>query len=526
MAQVFDNYIAGQWTPSVSGRTFENLNPSDIESVVGVYPRSNGEDVDRAVAAAVKARAEWVALPPSERADLIAEAGRAIAARRRELATVISRENGKTVKSAMGDVQSGVEMAKFAAGEGKRWYGRTTHSGLRRRFAMTTRVPVGVVGIITSWNFPLAITCWKALPALVCGNTVVLKSEERTPETAVRLAEILHEVGFPPGVFNVVHGAGPEAGEALTRHPDVAMISFTGSSAVGRLVAANCAARLAKVSLELGGKNAAIVMPDADLDLAADGVVCGAFSLSGQRCTATSRVIIHRSVYTAVLDRLIRRTSALRVGPGSDDLSDVTPLINRAQCDRVMGYLDRCRAEGGRIVVGGERLKGGVYDRGYYVAPTIVDQVSPDMEIAREEVFGPVLAVFPAESYDDAIRIHNVASYGLAASLFTADVTEAFAFFTDAEAGVCYVNAPTFGSEAHLPFGGVKQSGLGHREAGWAAIEAFSEVKTCYVDYSARIQNVQFVADRERADSKGVSEPRAGTAGPPFGFAREEGRVS
>ncbi|MFZ5861391.1 MAG: aldehyde dehydrogenase family protein [Nitrospirota bacterium] len=501
MAQTYHNYIGGQWAPSESGRTFENVNPSDIASVLGVYPRSTARDVDRAVAAAVKARGEWAAVSPSDRADLIAEAGRALAARRNDLAEVISRENGKTVKAAVGDVQSGVEMAKFAAGEGKRWYGRTTHSGLRRRFAMTTRAPIGVVGIITSWNFPMAITCWKAFPALVCGNTVVLKSEERTPETAVRLAEILHDAGLPPGVFNVVHGEGPEAGEALTRHPQVAMISFTGSSAVGRIVAANCAARLAKVSLELGGKNAVIVMPDADLDLAAEGVVSGAFSLSGQRCTATSRVIVHRSVYTAVLDRVIRRTSALRVGPGSDALSDVTPLISRAQCDRVMGYLARCRAEGGRIVVGGERLKGGVYDQGYYVAPTIVDQVSPDMEIAREEVFGPVLTVFPAESYEDAIRIHNTSLYGLAASVFTADVNQAFAFFADAEAGVCYVNAPTFGSEAHLPFGGLKQSGLGHREAGWAAIEAFSEVKTLYVDYSARIQNVQFVADGERRAS-------------------------
>lgn len=501
MTEHFANYIGGKWMSSVSGRTFENINPSEITSVLGRYPRSTADDVNRAVAAAVSARAGWAAVTPAERADLIADAGRLLAERRGALAEVVSRENGKTVKAALGDVQSGVDMAKFAAGEGKRWYGRTAHSGLRRRFAMTKRFPLGVVGIITSWNFPMAIACWKTFPALVCGNTVVLKSSEHAPETAVRLAEIFGEVGFPPGVFNVVHGLGPEAGEALTLHPDVAMISFTGSSAVGRTVAANCAGRLAKVSLELGGKNAAIVLEDADLDLAADAVVCGAFSLSGQRCTATSRVIVHRAVYEPFLDRVIARTAALRVGPGSDTGSDVTPLISAAQCERVLGYLDRCRQEGARIVTGGARLTGGVYDRGYYIAPTIVDGVTPGMEIAREEVFGPVLAVFQADSYEEALSLHNATSYGLAASVFTRDVNRAFTFFDDAEAGVCYVNAPTFGSEPHLPFGGVKHSGLGYREAGWAAIEAFSEVKTLYVDYSARVQNVQFVEDRARRAS-------------------------
>jgi aldehyde dehydrogenase (NAD+) len=351
---------------------------------------------------------------------------------------------------------------------------------------------VGVVGIITSWNFPMAITCWKTFPALVCGNAVVLKSEENTPETTVHFVRALEGAGLPPGVLNLVHGVGPEAGEALTLHPGVDMISFTGSSEVGRIIGNHCAGRLAKVSLELGGKNAVIVMDDADLELAADGIVCGAFSLSGQRCTATGRVIVQDRVYDSFLEDLLERTSRQKVGPGSDDSSDVTPLISRKQFDRVMGYLERARSGGARILTGGERLSGGIFDKGYYISPTVVAGVSPDAEIAREEVFGPVLVVFRAGSYEEAIAIHNASPYGLSASLFTRDVNRAFSFFDDAEAGVCYINAPTFGSEPHLPFGGVKNSGLGYREAGWAAIEAFSEVRTVYVDYSSRIQNVQF----------------------------------
>jgi aldehyde dehydrogenase (NAD+) len=320
---------------------------------------------------------------------------------------------------------------------------------------------------------------------------VVLKSEENTPETTVHFVNILQEAGLPKGVLNLIHGFGPEAGEALTLHPGVSMISFTGSSAVGKIIGKNCAGRLAKISLELGGKNAVIVMDDADLDLAVEGVVCGAFSISGQRCTATSRVIVHKDVYETFLEKLIDRTSKLRVGPGNDNTSDVTPLINQKQLEKVLGYIRGALKEGIRILRGGERLKGGVYDKGYYMAPTIVDNVSLDMEIAKEEVFGPVLLIFKANSFEDAIRIHNATPYGLSASLFTIDVNKAFSFFDKAEAGVCYINAPTYGSEPHMPFGGVKDSGLGYREAGWAAIEAFSEVRTLYVDYSAKIQTVQ-----------------------------------
>lgn len=497
MTDHFKNYINGTWMDAISGETFESINPSDISEVIGIFPRSKKDDVDNAVRSALSAFSEWKNTSPVERCNIIRRAGRIMEDKKHELAAVISRENGKTVKSALGDVQSGIDMACFVAGEGRRWYGKTAHSALKKRFAMTKRYPVGVVGIITSWNFPMAITCWKTFPALMCGNTVVLKSEENTPETAVHFIKILEEAGLPAGVLNLIHGLGPEAGETLTMHPDVSMISFTGSSSTGKTIGRNCSGRLAKVSLELGGKNAVIVMDDADLDLAADAVVCGAFSLSGQRCTATSRVIIHNSVYDSFMENVLDRVGKLKAGPGSDDTSDVTPLISRRQLDRVLGYIERAQKAGGKIIAGGGQLSGGVYDRGYYIAPTIIGDVTSEMEIAMEEVFGPVLSVFNAGSYEDSVRLLNSAHYGLSASLFTRDVNKAFSFFDDAETGVCYINAPTFGSEPHLPFGGVKGSGLGYREAGWAAIEAFSEVKTLYVDYSAKIQNVQFVEDKK-----------------------------
>lgn len=491
MIEHFKNYINGEWVDAISGETFENRNPSNINEVIGLFPRSRKKDVNKAVSAAITAFNEWKNVPPPERGKILYEAGRIMASRKKELAEVVSRENGKTVKGAMGDVQSGIDMAYFTGGEGCRWYGRTTHSGLKKRFAMTKRYPIGVVGIITSWNFPMAITCWKTFPALLCGNTVILKSEENTPETTVHFTKILEETGLPKGILNLIHGSGIEAGDALVNHPDVSMISFTGSSTVGKIIGENCTKRLAKVSLELGGKNAVIVMDDADLDLALGGVVCGAFSISGQRCTATGRVIVHKDVYEVFFKKLLDLTAKQKVGPGSDDSSDITPLISKKQFERVLGYIERAQKEGAKILTGGKQLRGGIYNKGYYIAPTVIDNVTLDMEIAREEVFGPVLVVFKADSYEDAIRIHNAAHYGLSVSLFTKDVNNAFSFFDDVEAGVCYINAPTYGSEPHMPFGGVKNSGLGYREAGWATIEAFSEVRTLYVDYSAKIQTVQ-----------------------------------
>ncbi len=492
MTKNFKNYINGEWVDASSGETFENMNPSNREEIIGVYPRSGKEDVDGAVKSSLNTFDLWKAVPPTERGEILFKAGSLMASRKKELAEILSRENGKTVNGAMGDVQSGIDMAFFAAGEGRRFYGKTTQSGLRNRFAMTKRFPVGVMGIITSWNFPMAITCWKTFPALVCGNTVVLKSEENTPETAVEFVKVLDEAGLPKGVLNLIHGFGGEAGEALTLHPLVSMVSFTGSSEVGKIIGRNCAGRLAKISLELGGKNGVVVMDDADLDLAADGVVCGAFSISGQRCTATGRVIVHKDVYDPFVDKLLTLTKVQKVGPGSDEASQVTGLISKKQMERVLGYIDRAVRDGARILVGGKPLTGGAYDKGYYIEPTVMENVTTDMEIARDEVFGPVLVVLKAESYEDAIKSLNACPYGLSSSLFTRDVNMSMRFLDDSESGVCYINAPTFGSEPHLPFGGLKSSGLGYREVGWAAIEAFSEVKTLYIDYSAKIQNVQF----------------------------------
>ncbi|MFH1836452.1 MAG: aldehyde dehydrogenase family protein [Methanobacteriota archaeon] len=492
MVEKFKNYIGGMWVDSSSGKTFVNINPSDVGEVLGVFPMSTKKDLNAAVSAAYSAYPGWRDVPPPERGDIIYACARIMEEEKQRLAEIISRENGKTVSSALGDVQSGIDMAYFAAGEGRRLYGKTSHSGLARRFTMTKRFPIGVLGIITSWNFPMAITCWKTLPALVCGNTVVLKSEENTPETAVHFTRILEEAGLPKGALNLVHGLGPEVGKALTKNPKVSMVSFTGSSKVGRIIGEACALRLAKFSLELGGKNGVIVLDDADIDLAVDGIVYGAFSISGQRCTSTSRAIVHEAVYDEFMQKLIDASRKLRIGPGSDEKSDVTPLISEKQFRRIMGYIERAKTAGANIVVGGGRLNCGVYNKGFYIEPTIIDNVTPEDEIAQEEVFGPVLIVFKASSYEEGVTIHNSSLYGLSASLFTRNVNNAFSFFDDVDAGVCYINAPTFGSEPHMPFGGVKNSGLGYREAGWAAIEAFSEVKTLYVDYSSRIQNVQF----------------------------------
>ncbi|MDX9701585.1 MAG: aldehyde dehydrogenase family protein [Candidatus Auribacterota bacterium] len=490
--KIFSNYIGGTWINASSQKVFENINPSDTDEILGIFPRSQKEDLDTAVTSARKAYPSWKAMPPADRAKILYQAAKIMESRKKELATVISKENGKTVAGAMGDVQSGIDMAYYVAGEARRWFGNTAHSGLRKRFAMTKRYPIGVVGIITSWNFPMAITCWKTFPALICGNAVILKSEENTPETAYHFTKILEEAGLPAGVLNLLHGFGVEIGEAMTLHEGIDMISFTGSSTVGKLIAKNCTGRLAKISLELGGKNAVIVMDDADVDLAVDGIICGAFSISGQRCTATGRAIIHEKIYDECIEKLIARAERQKVGPGNDASSDITPLISKKQFDRVLGYIERAKQMGAKTLTGGQPLRGGIYDKGFYIAPTILDSVTPDMEIMRDEVFGPVLTVSKVSSYEQSVALHNDCPYGLSASLFTKDINKAFAFFDDIEAGVCYINAPTFGSEPHMPFGGVKNSGLGYREAGWGGIEAFSEIKTLYVDYSAKIQNVQF----------------------------------
>ncbi len=491
MAKTFYNFINSRWVPALSGKTFENRNPADKDQIIGIFPRSDGRDVDAAVNAAKEAFQEWSNITPPKRGKILYDIGKRMEERKDEIAKIVVEEMGKTMKEALGEVNAGIDMCYFMAGEGRRLYGDVTFSELPNRLAMTKRYPIGVCGLITPWNFPVSMITWKAFPALICGNTIVLKPASDTPATANILAEIFNEAGLPKGVFNVVHGLGNEVGEALVNHNEVRMISFTGSSKVGRKIAEVCGKRLAKVSLELGGKNAVIVMEDADLDLVVASIAKGAFTVAGERCTATSRAIVHKDVYDTFVSKLVETTKKMKVGPGNEESTDVCPIINEKQLANVEKYVEIGRKEGAKLIFGGKRL-GGELSKGNYFEPTIFIDVKPEMTIAREEIFGPVLAVLKADSFEHAIEIHNKVDYGLSGSIFTANINKAMVAIDKLETGVCYVNGPTFGSEVHLPFGGVKQSGNGHREVGKAAIDTFSELKTIYIDYSGALQNAQF----------------------------------
>ncbi|MEW6748386.1 MAG: aldehyde dehydrogenase family protein [Candidatus Micrarchaeota archaeon] len=488
----FSNLINGEWKSAASGKTFENRNPSDTGEVLGAFPRSGKEDIDAAVKAAKEAFPGWSKTTPPARGRMLLEIARKMEERKEELAKIIMKEVGKTMKECLGEVCAGIDMCNFMAGEGRGDFGQVTYSELPDRIAMTKRYPIGVCGIILPWNFPISLVSWKVFPAILCGNSVVVKPAEDAPESVSKFGEILLEAGLPKGVVNIVNGFGHEAGEALVNHPGVSMISFTGSSEVGRKIAATCGQRLAKVSLELGGKNAAIVMDDSDLDLAVDCVRRGAFSVAGERCTATSRAIVHKDVHDEFVKRLLEGAKKMKVGPGHNEDTEICPIINQKQLDNVLSYVEIGKKEGATLLLGGGRLAGGDHDKGFYTGPTIFTDVKPEMRIAREEIFGPVLVVLKADSFDDAIRIHNDSDYGLSAAVFTKDMARSLSAVDRMEAGVCYANGPTFGSEVHLPFGGVKKSGNGHREVGKAALEIFSEYKTIYLDYSGGVQNAQY----------------------------------
>jgi aldehyde dehydrogenase (NAD+) len=413
--------------------------------------------------------------------------GELLRARKDELTDLMTREMGKVKAEAGGDVQEAIDMSYYMGGEGRRLFGQTTPSELRDKFMMSVRMPVGVVGAITPWNFPIAIPSWKLCPALVCGNTVVLKPAEDTPFLADRFVELLSEAGVPPGVVNIVHGYGEEAGDALVRHPDVPVITFTGSRETGIAVTKAAADRLKHVHLELGGKNAIIVLDDADLDLAVEGIVWSAFGTTGQRCTAASRVIVHEAVYGELESKLVAAAEKLRLGPGWEDGSDVGPLINRAALDKVASYTEIGKAEGAKLLTGGEAVEGD----GFYYRPTVFGGVEAGMRIAREEIFGPTTALIPVKSFEEAVAAANSVSYGLSSSIFTRDVNRAFRAMRDLQSGITYINAGTTGAEVHLPFGGTKDTGNGHREAGQAALDVFTEWKSIYVDYSGRLQRAQ-----------------------------------
>jgi alpha-ketoglutaric semialdehyde dehydrogenase len=486
----YGHFIAGEWIDSVGGATFESRNPADDRDVVGRFQQGTAADVAMAIKAAEMALPMWKRTPAPKRGEILYRFGQLMAEHKERLSRAMTREMGKVIAEARGDVQEGIDIAFLMAGEGRRMAGDTVPSELPDKWAMSIRQPIGVAGIITPWNFPMAIPCWKTMPALVTGNTVVFKPASDTPHCATLLVELMAEAGVPPGVVNLVTGTGEEVGDAIVGSPDVSVISFTGSSTTGKSIANKAAGRLKRLSLELGGKNGVVVLADADLDLAADGILWSAFGTTGQRCTAASRVIVEKPVVDALLQRLEGRARVLRLGDGQLDSTDVGPLINKAAVDKVDSYVDIGRGEGD-LVIGGGRASDGDLSRGNFFQPTIFAGVGPMDRIGQEEIFGPVLSVIPVADYGEAMLALNQTRYGLSSSIFTRDVNTAFRAMRDFETGIVYVNAGTTGAEVHLPFGGWKETGNGHREAGHVALDTYTEWKSIYVDFSSRLQRAQ-----------------------------------
>jgi acyl-CoA reductase-like NAD-dependent aldehyde dehydrogenase len=486
----FRHFIAGEWCDSTSGATFQSRNPADTRDLIGHFQAGTPADAAMAIRAAETAFPSWSRTPAPKRGEVLYRFGALMADHKERLAQAMSREMGKVIAEARGDVQEGIDIAFLMAGEGRRMAGETVPSELPDKWAMSIRQPIGVAGIITPWNFPMAIPCWKIMPALVTGNTVVFKPASDTPHCATLLVELMADAGFPAGTVNLVTGSGSEVGDAILDSPDVPVISFTGSSATGRRIAERAARRLKRVSLELGGKNGIVVLADADLDLATDGILWSAFGTTGQRCTAASRVVVERQVLDGLLDRLATRAGRLRLGPGADPATDVGPLINGGAVDKVASYVEIGRGEG-ELVTGGVRATAGELAHGHFFAPTIFSGVQPMDRIAQEEIFGPVLSIVPVDDYAGAVTAINQTRYGLSSSIFTRDANAAFRAMRDFETGIVYVNAGTTGAETHLPFGGWKETGNGHREAGHAALDTYTEWKSIYVDFSGKLQRAQ-----------------------------------
>lgn len=484
--QRFQNFIGGQWCDSHSGEVFTRTNPARTSEITGHYQKSTVEDIDEAVNAAVKAQTAWAATPAPERGEVLLRTALLLEQHKEELATLMTREMGKILKETRGDVQTAIDVAKYMAGEGRRAEGETFPSGLHNKVCLTLRHPLGIVGIITPWNFPLAIPAWKTFPALLAGNAVVLKPASDTPLLVLKMAELLTQAGLPAGVLNVVTGPGDVLGDALARHKQVNMISLTGSTEVGRHVAEICGRDLRRCALELGGKNAVIVLEDADLDLAAESVIWGAFGTTGQRCTATSRVIVQQAVQQAFTDRLVAAAQKLHIGDGLQPHIEMGPLVNKGRLKAVHEYTGIGEQEGARLLVGGTPLTDGDYSQGFFYEPTIFTNVTANMRIAREEIFGPFLSILPVSSYEEAIQVANSTEYGLSTAIFTENARLTFRAMRDIESGLIYFNAPTTGAEIHLPFGGMKASGNGHRELGTHAVEEFSETKSIFVSYPTR----------------------------------------
>ncbi len=491
MNKRFKNFIDGEWVDSCSGETFENRNPANWDEVVGVFPNSNEEDVNKAVKAAKKAFDSWRLVPAPERGEIMKKAGDIMSARKEEISRLMTREMGKILAETRGDTQEGIDTAYYAFGESRRLFGHTVPSELPNKFNMTTRIPIGVAGIISPWNFPMAIPTWKIFPALTCGNTVVFKPASDTPATATLFVEILVDAGVPPHALNLVHGTGSQVGNPIVNHPDINLISFTGSTKVGKSINQHAGSQLKRVSLELGGKNGQIVMADANQELALEGVLWGAFGTTGQRCTATSRLILDEKIHDEFLEMLVKCTNNLELGDGLDEFVEVGPLINQSQVEIISEYVEIGKNEGAKLLCGGESANHGSLASGWFYKPTIFSDVSREMRIAKEEIFGPVLSVIKVSSLDEGVDVLNDSTYGLSSSVYTKDINSAYKAMRDIEAGITYINGPTIGAECHMPFGGVKATGNGHREGGWQVYEFFSEVKTCYVDFSNKLQRAQ-----------------------------------
>lgn len=482
------NFIDGEW---MEGSEYAPvINPATGEEVVQV-PLSDSSSVDEAVNVAKKAQKEWAMVPAPQRAEVLYEVGRIMKERKEHLAKLLTLENGKVLEEARGEVQEGIDMAFYMAGEGRRLFGQTTNAELKDKFAMSVRAPIGVVGIITPWNFPIAIATWKSFPAIISGNAVIWKPATETPIMAYELAKMYEEAGLPKGVLNVVYGKGSTVGEAMVHHDGIRVISFTGSNETGSHIAGECGKQLKKVSLELGGKNAVIVMDDADINLAVEGIVWSAFGTSGQRCTACSRVIVHEDVKEELEQRLLAEMEKLTIGNGLDESVKVGPIINEAGMEKIKTYIEIGKEEGATLLAGGYELKEGDLDKGHYFAPTLFTDATRDMRIAQEEIFGPVVSLIPVKSFEEAIDVNNSVAYGLSSSIFTKDANRVFKAQRDLDTGIVYVNAGTTGAEIHLPFGGTKGTGNGHRDSGVQALDVFTEWKAVYVDYSGKLQRAQ-----------------------------------
>jgi aldehyde dehydrogenase (NAD+) len=481
---VFKNYINGEFVESKSGKTFPNINPANTEEIVGLFQSSNAQDVAEACRAATTARTAWADLPATKRGEYLFKAAELIENRLQQIGEEMTREEGKTLPEAIGETKRAINIFRYFGGEGSRQFTYQVPSERENVLCYTIRKPLGTVALITPWNFPIAIPAWKIAPALIAGNTVVIKPASLAPLSSFRLIEALHEAAIPPGVINYVTGSGGSVGDALTSNSEIKAVSFTGSTSVGGALYKKVSERRIRVQLEMGGKNPTVVLSDADLDYAADILINGAFFSTGQKCTACSRAIIERPIFESLVERLVEKTSKLKVGNGLDPSVQIGPAVDEEQLKTDLGYIEIAKKEGAQLLCGGKRLSGGDYDKGYFVEPTIFTGVTSEMRVAQEEVFGPVLALMVAEDFEDALRIANDVRFGLSASIVSKDLTRVHRFINRIEAGLITVNLPTAGVEYQLPFGGTKESSYGMREQGPQALDFYSESRTVYLKYT------------------------------------------